>query len=71
VATHLRRSKPEIRELLFRQGGLREDVNTEDLSSNSKDTNANIETVSVAMLSGSHTFEGRREFHFLRRLLLD
>ena len=71
MATHLRRSKPEIRELLFHQGRLCEDVNMEDLSSNSKDANVDIETIKVAMLSGLHIFEGRREFYFLRRMLLD
>ena len=71
MASHLRRSKPEICELLFHQGRHREGVNTEDLLSNSKDANVDIETIKVAMLSGSHTFEGRRESYFLGPFLLD
>src|SRR6266702_2459887 len=81
VATHLRRSKPEIREVPFHPGRLLPcfsfsvshsgDVYTKDLSSGSKDANAETKTVRAAMLSGSYTFGGRREFYVLRRLLLD
>ncbi|KAF8261604.1 hypothetical protein EI94DRAFT_1745593 [Lactarius quietus] len=49
VAAHLRRSKPEIREVLFHL----------DLSSGSENANADTETVKAAMLSGSHIFEER------------
>ncbi|KAH9053770.1 hypothetical protein EDB87DRAFT_160742 [Lactarius vividus] len=52
VATHLRHSKPEIREVPFHT----------DLPSSSKDANSNTQTVRAAMLSGSHIFEGQPPF---------
>ena len=42
-----------------------------DLSTGSKDANADTKTFSAAMLAGLLIFEGRRGFYVLRRLLLD
>ena len=42
-----------------------------DLSPGSEGADTGTETVGVAMLSGSHIFEGLREFYVLRMIVLD
>jgi hypothetical protein len=72
VAIRLRRSKPEVCEVLFHSDpgsyygfsvSHRGNVYMTDLSAGNRDANADTKPVRAAMLSGSHTSEGRREFY--------